>query len=326
MITIQNTEQLKGKGIVLTMGFFDGVHLGHKALSNLVLQRSKELGLSSAILTFWPHPRFVLNKDPHKLRFLTTLKEKSQIFSNLGVDYFIIYEFTQESASLSAESFIKNIVESYNVKHFIIGKDHRFGKNAGGSIQTLAELSSKLNFTFEEVGTIEQDEINISSTKIREALINGELDKANRMLGYPYTLTGIVEEGSKIGRQIGFPTANIKPIDPLKLIPAFGVYAVLLNVNGKVEKGMMNIGIKPTIDNSQKPTIEVNIFDFSNDIYHHTVEVAFIARLRDEKKFNGIEQLKLQLENDKLNAYQLLNDYNPLNFTNYFIPLSDSKE
>ncbi|MHC1702531.1 MAG: bifunctional riboflavin kinase/FAD synthetase [Tenuifilaceae bacterium] len=326
MIIVQKPDQLEGKGIVLTMGFFDGVHLGHKALTDLVIKRSKELNLSSAVLTFWPHPRLILNKDPHKLRFLTTLNEKSRIISKLGFDFFIIHEFTLALATMTADAFIKQLVKSYHVKHIIIGKDHRFGLNAEGNFETLEKLSTQLGFTVEEVVIIEQNNTNISSTKIRDALKNGELERANEMLGYPYLLTGTIEKGSQIGRQIGFPTANIRPIDPLKLIPAFGVYAVLLNINGNIEKGMMNVGVKPTIDNTQNQTIEVHIFDFNSDIYHQKIDVAFMARLRDEKKFNGIDQLKEQLEKDKINAIEILNKYNSTNFRKYFVTLSGSKE
>ena len=167
MIIVQKQDQLEGKEIVLTMGFFDGVHRGHRALTDLVLKRSNELHLSSAVLTFWPHPRLILNKDPHKLRFLTTLNEKSKIFQGLGFDFFIIQEFNLSTAHLSAEDFLKLLVKSYNVKHIIIGKDHRFGRNAEGDIQTLTIFSAKLNFTFEEVEIIEEFNTNISSTKIR---------------------------------------------------------------------------------------------------------------------------------------------------------------
>jgi len=326
MIIVQKPDQLEGKNIVLTMGFFDGVHRGHRALTDLVIKRSNELNLPSAVLTFWPHPRLVLNKDPHKLRFLTTLNEKSKIFSQLGFDFFIIQEFTPLIAQMSAEDFIKFLVESYNVKHIIIGKDHRFGRNAEGNNDTLLKFSSKYSYTFEEVDIIEEYETNISSTKIREALKNGEIKKANEMLGYPYLLTGTIETGSQIGRKIGFPTANIRPIDPLKLIPANGVYAVLLNLNGRLEKGMMNIGTKPTINNAQHLTIEVHIFNFNEDIYHQKIDVAFVERIRDEKKFPDIEHLKSQLENDKRNISEILDSYNPSNFEKYFITLSRIKE
>jgi riboflavin kinase/FMN adenylyltransferase len=321
MIIVQKPDQLEGKNIVLTMGFFDGVHRGHKALTNLVLQRSKELNLNSAVLTFWPHPRLVLNKDPHKLRFLTTLNEKSKIFSRLGFDFFIIQEFTPSIASMSADVFIKFLVESYNVKHIIIGKDHRFGKKAEGNIATLEYFSTKLHYTFEEVEIIEEYDTNISSTKIREALRNGYLEKANEMLGYPYLLTGTIETGNQIGRKIGFPTANIRPIDPLKLIPAEGVYAVLLNLSGRFEKGMMNIGTRPTIDNNLNITIEVHILNFNEDIYNQKIDIAIIERIRDEQKFSDIEQLKTQLEFDRKNVSNILDSYNQNNYKNYFITL-----
>lgn len=321
MIIVQKPDQLEGRNTVLTMGFFDGVHQGHRALTDLVLQRSAELNLSSAVITFWPHPRLILNKDPHKLRFLTTLNEKSRIFSRLGFDFFIIQEFNLSFANLSADDFLKHIVKSYNVKHLIIGKDHRFGRNAEGNINTIINFSSKFNYTFEEVGIIEQHNINISSTKIRDALNKGALAKANEMLGYPYLLTGTVETGSQIGRKMGFPTANIRPIDPLKLIPADGVYAVLLYLNGKVEKGMMNIGTRPTVDETRQQVIEAHIFNFNADIYNSRIEVALIDRVREEKKFPNIDHLKAQLEIDLVNITNILSDYNTNNFENYFITL-----
>ncbi len=321
MIIVQKSDQLEGKNTVLTMGFFDGVHRGHRALTDLVLQRSKELNLSSAVLTFWPHPRLILNKDSHKLRFLTTLNEKTRIFSHFGFDFFIIQEFNPAFAHLSAEDFLKHIVNSYNVKHIIIGKDHRFGRNAEGDFNTLESLSSKYQYTFEEVGIIEQHDINISSTKIRDALNIGDLAKANEMLGYPYLLTGTIESGSQIGRKMGFPTANIRPIDPLKLIPAEGVYAVMLNINGRIEKGMMNIGTRPTVDKTQQQVIEVHIFNFDNDIYNYRIDIALIERVRNEQRFPSIDHLKAQLEIDLVNITNILSAYNSNNFENYFITL-----
>jgi riboflavin kinase/FMN adenylyltransferase len=325
MIIVQKPDQLEGKELVITMGFFDGVHRGHRALTDLVIKRSAELNLKSAVLTFWPHPRLILNKDPHKLRFLTTLNEKSKIFHRLGFDYFIIQEFKLSTAQLSSEEFLKHLVESYNVKHIIIGKDHHFGRNAEGDVQTLANLSYKLGYSFEEVEIIEKFNTNISSTKIREALKIGELKKANEMLGYPYLLSGTIETGSQIGRTIGFPTANIRPIDPLKLIPAEGVYAVLLHLNSRFEKGMMNIGKRPTIDNNQQVTIEVNIFNFNEDIYHQKIDIVFIERVRDEKKFPDIDHLKLQLDKDKNLIAEILDSYNLSNFEKYFITLPHKK-
>ncbi len=325
MIIVQKPDQIEDKSIVLTMGFFDGVHRGHKALTDLVLQRSNELNLSSAALTFWPHPRLILNKDPHKLRFLTTLNEKSKIFSRLGFDYFIIQEFKPSIAQMPPEEFIKYIVQSYKVKHIIIGKEHRFGRNAEGDYDTLQRLSSEYAYTLEAVGVVEEYNTNISSTKIRDALTNGDLAKANEMLGYPYLLSGTIETGAQIGRKIGFPTANIRPIDPLKLIPAEGVYAVLLYLDGSFKKGMMNIGTKPTISNNQLQTTEVYIFNFNEEIYRHKIDVVFIERVRDETKFPDIEHLRLQLEKDKNRITEILEPYNPSNFEKYFITLPRSK-
>lgn len=325
MIIVQKPDQLEGKGIALTMGFFDGVHLGHKALFDIVLQRSKENNLDSAILTFWPHPRLVLNKDPHKLRFLTTLKEKSRILSNMGFDYFIIQEFIPSLARTEADEYISHLVSSYNVKYLVVGKDHRFGKNAEGDTDLLNKLALKYNFTLEVVDIVNNDNTNISSTKIREALLNRDLKKANEMLGYPYLLTGLIETGNQIGRQIGFPTANIRPYDPLKLIPAQGVYAVLISINGSFEKGMLNIGINPTINSSGSQTVEVHIFDFDADIYHQKIEISFIARIRDEKRFPDIEHLKDQLEKDKIETLKILDQLNLNEYQKYFLTLPCSQ-
>ncbi len=326
MIIVQKPEQIGHKGIALTTGFFDGVHLGHKSLINKVLEQSRKHNLNSAILTFWPHPRLVLNKDPHKLRFLTTLNEKTKILSNLGFDYFILQEFKPSLATMAPEEYISFVVNSYRVKHFVVGSDHRFGKNAQGDINLLKDLSLKYDFTLDVLDIVDNNDVDISSTKIREALSEGDLQRANVMLGYPYLFTGTIEQGKQIGRQIGFPTANIRPNDPLKLIPAQGVYAVVLMINGKVEQGMLNIGFKPTVNNNKQQTVEVHIFNFDLDIYHQKIEVAFIHRIRDEKKFPDLEHLKNQLELDKVDALTSLSRLNLNDFEKYFLTLPGSKK
>jgi len=309
-------------GLVLTLGFFDGVHQGHKTLINRTIAKANALDFRSAVMTFWPHPRLVLGKDPENLFFLTTLPEKSELIAKLGVDYFIVQEFNETLAAIEAEEFVRFLAEEYKVRHFVVGKDHRFGRMAKGDFRLLEQLAPKYGYTVEAFDPIQESSENISSTNIRDALSNGNLEHANSMLGYPYLLAGTIETGRQLGRTIGFPTANIKPNDTLKLVPAHGVYAVLLHVDGKVEKGMMNIGIRPTVDNTLARTIEVHIINFDADIYNHRIEVAFVKKLRDEIKFPSIEHLKAQLHLDRDHAIEVLENKNLEVFKNYFLTLS----
>jgi riboflavin kinase/FMN adenylyltransferase len=321
MIIIQRPQQTRGKELALTMGFFDGVHLGHRELVSKVVHSANLMGLESAALTFWPHPRLVLHKDPEKLRFLTTLNEKSKILAKLGIDYLIIQEFSRDFFNIEAEDFIKYLVNDFKVRHFVIGSDHRFGKGARGNPELLEKLSKELNFTFNTIPPLTVNNIDISSTKIRHALNDGSLESANKMLGYPYLITGAVQNGNQIGRKLGFPTANIRPNDPLKLIPKAGVYAVMVHVNDSIYKGMLNIGFRPTVEVSKKQTIEVNIFDFNEDIYTLGIEIAFISRLRDEKRFPSIEHLKEQLVIDKQHALDALKNENIESYKKLFLTL-----
>lgn len=325
MIIVQKPEQTKGRGIALTMGFFDGVHAGHKKLIDGVLKSAELMGLGSAVLTFWPHPRLVLQKDPEKLRFLTTLNEKSKIVSKCGIDFLIVQEFTPQYFNMAPEAFINHLVKDYHVKHFVVGADHRFGKGGTGNADLLKQLSQELDFTVEVIEQLIVDGVNISSTKIREALIKGDIDRANHMLGYPYLITGAVESGNQVGRQIGFPTANIRPNDPLKLIPLEGVYAVVVNIDGEIKQGMLNIGFRPTIESSRRQTIEVHIFDFDKEIYNSGIEIALIKRLRNEKRFPSVEHLKQQLDKDKEMAIEVLKGHNSYSFQNLFLTLRTTK-
>jgi riboflavin kinase/FMN adenylyltransferase len=310
------------KGIVLTLGFFDGVHRGHRKLINTAIDKAKELQMESAVMTFWPHPRIVLGKDPQNLFFLTTLPEKAELIAKLGIRYFLVQEFTLALAAMEADAFVKQVVETYNVKHFVVGKNHRFGKQAKGDFALLQQLGPELGYTIDAFETVSDNSQRISSTNIRAALMAGNLQAANQMLSYPYLLAGTIETGRKLGRTIGFPTANIKPNDPLKLVPANGVYAVLLHIDGKVERGMMNIGVRPTVDSSHRRTIEVHIIDFNADVYNHHIEVAFVERLRNEQKFASVEELKAQLHTDKQTAIEVLDSHNLNDFKKYFLTLS----
>jgi len=310
------------KCIVLTLGFFDGVHRGHRKLINTAIDKAKELQMESAVMTFWPHPRIVLGKDPQTLFFLTTLPEKAELIAKLGIRYFLVQEFTLALAAMEADAFVKQVVETYNVKHFVVGKNHRFGKQAKGDFALLQQLGPELGYTIDAFETVSDNSQRISSTNIRAALMAGNLQAANQMLSYPYLLAGTIETGRKLGRTIGFPTANIKPNDPLKLVPANGVYAVLLHIDGKVERGMMNIGVRPTVDSSHRRTIEVHIIDFNADVYNHHIEVAFVERLRNEQKFASVEELKAQLHTDKQTAIEVLDSHNLNDFKKYFLTLS----
>lgn len=321
MVIIQRPNQTRRKELALTMGFFDGVHLGHRELIQTVAHDAEIMGLESAVLTFWPHPRLVLHKDPEKLRFLNTLNEKAKIIAKFGIDYFIVQEFAKEFFNLDANDFINLLVNDYKVKHFVVGADHRFGKGGTGDSNLLNKLSVEMGFTVKVVPSQKVDGVDVSSTKIREALLSGNLKLANQMLGYPYLITGAVQSGNQLGRKIGFPTANIRPNDPLKLIPKEGVYAVIVNANDTIYKGMLNIGFRPTIDTNNKQSIEVNIFDFENDLYNSGIEVALVSRLRDEKRFPSIEHLKEQLVIDKQNALEALKDEKVERYQNLFLTL-----
>lgn len=325
MIIIQRPNQTRRKELALTLGFFDGVHLGHRELIQTVAHDAEIMGLESAVLTFWPHPRLVLHKDPEKLRFLNTLNEKAKIIAKFGIDYFIVQEFARDFFNLDATDFVKLLVYEYKVKHFVIGTDHRFGKGGKGDSSLLNKLSSEMGFTMKVIPSQRIEGIDVSSTKIREALLLGNLELANQMLGYPYLITGAVQTGNQLGRKIGFPTANIRPNDPLKLIPKEGAYAVVVNANNTIFKGMLNIGFRPTVGIDNKQTIEVNIFDFESDLYNSGIEVALVARLRDEKRFASIEHLKEQLVIDKQNALEALKNEKVDRYQNLFLTLRPEK-
>lgn len=321
MIIVQKPNQIENAQLAITMGFFDGVHLGHLSLIKSVLAESNKQGYKSAVYTFWPHPRLVLHKDPEKLRFLTTLNEKSKIISKYGVDYMIVKEFTRDFLQIEAEPYIEQLVKAYNVKHISVGANHRFGKNGEGNADLIKQLSKKYGYTYDIVDKLRSDDIDISSTKIRKALIEGDIDRANTMLGYPYIISGMVESGKQIGRQLGFPTANVRPNDPLKLIPKEGVYAALVKIRGQVKTGMVNIGARPTIDNDNRQTIEVNIIDFDNEIYCSTIELAIVKRMRNIKHFSKIEELKQQLVADKEMTIDIFKTINLDSYQNLFLTL-----
>ncbi|MGV8091665.1 MAG: bifunctional riboflavin kinase/FAD synthetase [Mangrovibacterium sp.] len=292
---------------VVTIGSFDGVHLGHLK----IIQRLREIALQtrgeSVVFTFSPHPRLILFPDEGNLRLLTTLDEKTDLLEKAGVEHLIIYPFTKEFSQLSYTEFIRDIlVEEIKIKTLVVGYDHKFGKNREGSFELLQDLSSVYNFSVEKLDVLLMDDINVSSTKTRNALQNGNIEKANQYLGYSFRLHGTVIEGQKLGRRIQFPTANIQASDPHKIIPAYGVYAVYVNVDDKRYQGMMNIGTRPTVSNADHRSIEVHIIGFEGNLYNKTIEIEFIQKIREEQKFGSVEELKSQLEKDKQTVIKIL--------------------
>lgn len=285
---------------MVTVGTFDGLHLGHQKIIRRMTELAKENSGESILVTFDPHPRLVVNSNSHEIKFINTIKRKFDLLNKLGIDHLIIIPFTKEFAQTSSEDFIINyLVKNIGTKKLIVGYDHHFGRDREGNYQKLHQLGENYGFDVEEISAQYIDDIAVSSTKIRKALMDGDIKLANKMLGYNYSITGIVVEGNKIGRSIGFPTANIEIEDKYKLIAAGGVYACKVDVNGKIYHGMGNIGTRPTIGINGLVT-EVHIFDFDKEIYGQEITIYFVDRIRDEKKFSGLEELKSQLENDRI--------------------------
>lgn len=293
----------KGEKIVATIGTFDGVHIGHKKLLKNLVAHGKSCQAESLLLTFFPHPRMVLFPEGNDLKLLNSQDEKIELLSNLGIDHLIIEPFTREFSRLTSTEFVRDVlINTIGIHRLVIGYDHHFGRNREGSFRSLSELSSLYNFELEEIGAKVLDDINISSTKIRKALTDGNIDIANEYLSYNFQISGTVIEGNKLGRTIGFPTANIKPIDKYKLIPGLGVYAVRVTVNKTILFGMLNVGNRPTVEKTENTTIEVHIFDFNDDIYEQQISIEFVKRIRDEKKFENTTELQGQLDFDKINC------------------------
>lgn len=292
---------------MVTIGTFDGVHRGHRKVIAQLLENARKIDGESVILTFFPHPRMVLFPNTEQL-LLNTEEEKIKLIAGLGVDHLVIHPFTREFSMLSSTQFIQTIlVDALHTKRLVIGYDHHFGKDREGSFENLKVSGPAYGFDVEEIPAQETDHIKVSSTRIRNALTAGEVDVANNLLGYRYKLTGTVVKGQQLGRKLGYPTANIVSNENFKLIPANGVYAVFVNSAGKRYGGMMNIGVRPTVDGTHR-TSEVNIFDFNADIYGEQLEVEFVKWVRGEQKFNGLDQLIEQLAADKIAVQKILNE------------------
>ncbi|GAB4145261.1 MAG: bifunctional riboflavin kinase/FAD synthetase [Ignavibacteriales bacterium] len=307
MEVIQSTDniELNCKSVV-TVGTFDGIHLGHRKLFERVKAIADEKNFKSFIVTFDPHPRQVLSPENQPL--LLSLKEdKIETLNNCRIDYLFIINFTKEFSQQSYEKFVEDfLVKKLNLGMFVIGHDHKFGKDRKGDENRLRELADKYNFEIEVVEPVVIDNEVISSTKIRNSLSKGEIKKANKFLGREYSYTGRVVHGATRGRILGFPTANVEQADSQKIIPAGGVYAVRCNLEEKEYFGIMNIGFRPTFETGGKLVSEVHIFDFNEDIYNKEIKISFIDRLRDEKKFASKEELIYQIERDKKKAIQII--------------------
>ncbi len=292
---------------IVTIGTFDGVHQGHRQIVNRLNKIKKETGGETFIFTFDPHPRQVLFPQQTDLKLLTLTSEKLNLLEQAGIDHVLVYPFTKEFSKQSAHSYIKDIlVDAIGVKQLIIGYDHHFGNNREGNIGTLKKYAPEYNFTVEEIPAHEVDSINVSSSKIRKALEEGDIKTANAFLGYNYFISGKVVNGKKLGRTIGYPTANIFIENPAKLIPKIGVYAATANINGVLHKGMMSIGYNPTTDTDNKIKTELHIFNFDADIYGCNLTLQIKARLRNEEKFASLDELKKQLHADKEHALSVL--------------------
>ena len=289
------------KKTIVTLGTFDGVHIGHNAILDKICKVAKHENLESVILTFFPHPRKIVSNN-YDIKLLNTIEEKSVLLEKIGIQNFIVHPFDKTFSELSPREFVTQVlVEKLNIQKIIIGHDHKFGKNRAADFNDLINFGKEFGFEVEEISAQQINEVSVSSTRIRNSLLEGNVSLAKDYLGYPYVLTGNVVKGNQLGRTIGFPTANIEIPEDYKLIPKNGVYFVTVNVNEEKVFGMMNIGVKPTLGEN-KLSIEVHLLNFNKDIYNHKIQVNVLERVRDEQKFESFEALKSQLELDKQNT------------------------
>jgi riboflavin kinase/FMN adenylyltransferase len=295
------------KSTIITIGTFDGVHLGHQKILKKLNVEAENNGLESSVLTFFPHPRTVLNPDS-SLKLINTIEERISLFKKSKIDNLIVHPFTKEFSELDSEDYVKNIlVDQLKAKIVLIGYDHKFGKNRTADINNLKEYGIKYNFEVIEIKAEEINDIAISSTKIRNSIEEGNIQLTNSYLGYEFSFFGKVVKGNSIGKTLGFPTANIKIGTDLKLIPKNGVYLISTIINQKIIFGMMNIGIKPTTNENTK-SIEVNLFDFNQDLYDTNITIYIKQFLREEIKFDSLNELKLQIEKDKITCNSIINN------------------
>ena len=293
--------------VVAATGFFDGVHTGHRAVLQILKDTARELGQRSCVITFWPHPRTVLQQDASSLRLLTSIDEKRKLIMEAGIDDFIVIPFNREFSRLDASSFIrKYLIEMYNVSTLVIGYDHRLGNSSCRAREELEEIAHQEGLVTKGVDEKFCGDIEVSSTKIRKVLTDGDVVMASKMLGYNYSLYGVVVLGNMIGRTIGFPTANMQLYEPLKMVPANGVYHVKATVMGKVHDGICNVGNRPTVGKGNERTIETHILNFDEQIYGLDIGIEFVSRIRDERRFSSMEELKTQIESDRASVLSQL--------------------
>jgi riboflavin kinase / FMN adenylyltransferase len=296
---------------VVTIGTFDGVHIGHKKILEKLTTNTSQSNLESVVLTFFPHPRTVLQEGT-EMKQLNTIEEKIDLLDKIGIDNLVIHPFDREFSRLTAEEFVKTVlVDTFNVAKIIIGYDHRFGRNRTADINDLIDFGEQFDFEVEQISVEEIDDVSVSSTKVRNALNEGDVTLANTFLDYHYAIKGIVSKGKQLGRTIGFPTANIQIKESYKLIPKDGVYVVSCELNSSTFFGMMNIGINPTTDGeNQKQKIEVHFFDFNDNLYEKLITVSILKRIRNEQKFESVEALKQQLNLDKIASQNYIEKLN----------------
>lgn len=305
-------EFVATKKTILTLGTFDGVHFGHKTILNKVTQSTKNRTYESVVLTFFPHPRMVL-QEKSDIKLLNTIDEKIELLEQLGIENLVIHPFDTTFSKLSAEEFVRDVlVNRFNIQKIIIGYDHRFGKNRTADINDLITFGKTYNFEVEQITAQEINTISVSSTKIRKAILEGDLALANTYLEYPYPISGQVIHGKQLGRTIGYPTANLSIAEDFKLIPKNGVYVVSSIINNQTVYGMMNIGTNPTVG-GEKQSIEVHFLDFNKDLYHQSLKISILHRLRSEQKFQNIDFLKAQLALDENSTRDYISTYQAIN-------------
>ena len=309
MKVIENYKNFSiSKKSIVTIGTFDGVHVGHQKIMEQLVATAQENNAKSVLLTFFPHPRMVLQKD-NSLKLINTIAEKIEILEKTGLDYLIIHPFDKDFSRLTAFDFVRTILVNHlNTAELVIGYDHRFGKNREGNFEQLQEYGHMYDFKVTEIPAQDINQISVSSTKIRNAILNAEIEKANEYLGYSFSLIGTVVSGDKLGNTIGYPTANIELLETYKLIPKTGAYLIRSFLHGKTIYGMMNIGNRPTV-NGVKETIEVHFFDLNKDLYGRQLTIESLTFLRDEQKFSSIEELKKQLFLDKEKSLELISTH-----------------
>ena len=305
MIVSRQNEDTIEQGIVATIGFFDGVHVGHRFLIKELQDWGKELNMPSAVITFPEHPRQVLHSD-YRPKLLDTFQEKMERLETTGIDYCIALDFTYELSLYSAADFIRLLAEEYHVKGLLIGYDHRFGHDRSDGFEQYVEYGGQVGMEVRKASPYDEENIRVSSSEIRRLLQEGKVEMANALLTYPYQLRGRIVSGYKVGRTIGFPTANIEVDSPYKLLPKVGVYAVWVELLGKRYKGMLYIGKRPTLQNGDNLTIEVNILGFSGNAYNDEITVSFVYAVREDKTFESVEALREQLERDRQTVDKLL--------------------